>query len=186
MGWIAVSGGAVAAAFAVHSFLSRNGRREVTTNRTQSPLDKDGENSKAQDPLSFLQHKPTPSLPGLLGVSPPDIIIEKEEDFPLHLQQTTLVPERPSQPSVLMPPPPAPRGRSSSPPRLKAPVIGSMPAPPRPSKQLLYDLHRPLQLHYAVPQTKVLSSTSMAPSLGVCPRRKSSKAGYSGSWLFAA
>ena len=176
MGWIAASGGAAVAAFAVHSFWSRNGSRETLTPPIDSKSYTDIKNS---DYIESTAQEPPTSPPATLDVSPPSIEIdehnEQEEQEELHLQRTESSPSL--RPAQLMPPPPIPRARSSSPPRLKPPTFSNMtmqvPGPPsfrggfaQPPPSAASSLR--------VPQTKVLSNTSMAPSLGV-PRKRGSR-----------
>lgn len=135
MGWIAYSGSAVVAAFIIHSLLSRNSRARDATTTTTTPSksqDHNLQDVQSGSQVIPLSTQPTPSPPVLLEVSPPSLAVEEKDDLPLQLRHNEYSTDKPRQTSTLMPPPP-PRPRSSSPPRLKPPSFGAMPAPPRPS-----------------------------------------------------
>jgi cytochrome b involved in lipid metabolism len=173
MGWIAYSGSAIVAAFAIHSFLSRTQRSQP---QPVTPVEvKEGPES--EDIVEELEADKDEVGPSIV------VAVEEESDeFPANLEHVNTAPEPPPKTTTLMPPPPLPRRKSSSPPRLKPPSFSSGLAPPRPANGAL----RPPPSAAAslrVPQTKVLSNTSMAPSLGVSRNHVSKQAmlepGYS-------
>jgi hypothetical protein len=167
MGWIAYSGSAIVAALAIHSFLSRNTRSQAQPVSATEVK----EESESQD-IVFEELQADQDEVG------PSIVVAFEEgtsDFSANLEHVNTAPEPPPKTTALMPPPPLPRRKSSSPPRLKPPSFSSGLAPPRPANGVL----RPPPSAAAslrVPQTKVLSNTSMAPSLGVSRNHLSKQA----------
>jgi cytochrome b involved in lipid metabolism len=192
MGWIAASGSAVVAAIAIHSYISRkqsNATRNINTNsntntdaRTLRPISiVDIDNVTTSERETQLETSIDSVPPPIqLELSPPSIGLEVgADDFSIQIQDIDAIPEQPpsSQPGSgrVMPPPPPPslRTRSSSPPRLNPPSFGSSPTGKMPFNGFI----RPSPSTAAslrVPQTKVLSNTSMAPS-GNGSNRKSSK-----------